>query len=48
MLVGAGLLGVMTKFGFSAHQAFLGLAVVVVLLTLGMKLTTPNPAPKQA
>ena len=48
MLVGAGLLGVMTKVGFSAHHAFLGLAVVVVMLTLGMKLTTQNPAPKQA
>ena len=48
MLVGAGLLGVMTKVGFSAHHAFLGLAVVVVVLTLGMKLTTQNPAPKQA
>lgn len=48
MLVGAGLLGVMTKFGWSAHHAFLGLAVVVVILTLGMKLTTQNPAPKQA
>lgn len=48
MLVGAGLLGVMTKFGWTAHQAFLGLAVVVVILTLGMKLTTPNTAPKQS
>ncbi len=48
MLIGAGLLGVMTKFGWSAHQAFLGLAVVVVLLTLGMKLSTKNPTPSVA
>jgi LPLT family lysophospholipid transporter-like MFS transporter len=44
MLVGAGLLGVMTQLGFSAHHSFLGLAVVVVILTLGMKLTTQKPA----
>ncbi len=43
MLVGAGMLGVVTKMGWTAHQAFLALAVVVVLLTLGMKLSTrPN------
>jgi LPLT family lysophospholipid transporter-like MFS transporter len=40
MLVGAGLLGAMTKLGWTAHQAFLGLAVVIVVLTLGMKLST--------
>ena len=39
MLVGAGLLGVMTKFNWTAHQCFLGLAVVVVLMTVGMKLS---------
>ena len=39
MLIGAGLLGVMTKFNWTAHQCFLGLAVVVVLMTVGMKLS---------
>lgn len=39
MLIGAALLGVMTKFDWTAHQCFLGLAVVVVLMTLGMKLS---------
>lgn len=39
MLIGAVLLGVMTKFDWTAHQCFLGLAVVVVLMTLGMKLS---------
>ncbi len=48
MLVGAGLLGLITKLGGSAHQAFLGLAGVIVLLTLGMKLTTKNPTPAKA
>lgn len=41
MLVGAGLLGVATRLGWTAHQAFLGLAVIVVVLTLGMKLSSP-------
>lgn len=40
MLLGAGLLGVMTKLNWSAHVCFLGLAAVIVLLTLGMKLST--------
>ncbi len=39
MLIGAALLGVMTKFNWTAHQCFLGLAVVVVLMTVGMKLS---------
>lgn len=39
MLVGAALLGVMTKFGWNAHHCFLGLAIVVVLMTLGMKMS---------
>ena len=44
MLVGAGLLGVMTKFNWTAHQSFLGLAVVIVVLTMGMKFSSrPNP-----
>ncbi len=40
MLIGAALLGLMTKFDWNAHQCFLGLAVVVVLMTLGMKLSS--------
>ena len=48
MIVGAGLLGVMTKLNFSPHQAFLGLAGVVVILTLGMKLSTKNIPPTRA
>lgn len=40
MLIGAALLGVMTKFDWTAHQSFLGLAVVVVLMTVGMKLSS--------
>ena len=39
MLIGAALLGVMTRLDWTAHQCFLGLAVVVVLMTLGMKLS---------
>jgi LPLT family lysophospholipid transporter-like MFS transporter len=39
MLLGAGLLGAMTKLDWSAHTCFLGLAGVIVLLTLGMKLS---------
>lgn len=40
MLIGAALLGVMTKFNWTAHQCFLGLSVVIVVMTLGMKFTT--------
>ncbi len=40
MLIGAALLGVMTKLDWTAHQCFLGLAVVVVLMTVGMKLSS--------
>jgi LPLT family lysophospholipid transporter-like MFS transporter len=47
MLVGAALLGVMTKLGWDAHQCFLGLGVVVVLMTLGVRLST-KPAPPPA
>lgn len=39
MLVGAGLLAVMTGFEWNAHQCFLGLAAVIMLMTLGMKLS---------
>lgn len=48
MLVGAGMLGGVTKMGWTAHQAFLALAVVVVLLTLGMKLSTRPSAQSAA
>lgn len=40
MAIGAVLLGVMTKFNWTAHQCFLGLAVVIVVMTVGMKFTT--------
>lgn len=40
MLIGAALLGVMTEFNWTAHQCFLGLSIVIVVMTLGMKFTT--------
>lgn len=40
MLIGAAILGVMTKLGWSAHQCFLGLALLVVLMTTGMKFSS--------
>lgn len=48
MLVGAGVLGGMTYLGWSAHQAFLGLAVIIVILTLGVRLSTKQEAVKPA
>jgi LPLT family lysophospholipid transporter-like MFS transporter len=44
MLIGAGLLSVMTGFEWTAHQCFLGLALVVVLMTVGMKLSAKPAA----
>lgn len=44
IIAGAGLLALFTSIGFTAHQAFYGLGIVIILMTMGVKLSTRTPA----